>query len=78
MNSDHHCPEQAELSPESRGLLALATTGYALALDAIERERELPAAHWCPVCVACGRSCVPVVGHTGNVRAVLTAREGSK
>jgi hypothetical protein len=75
---EEHDPEQAELSPEARGLFDLATAGYRLALDVIERERQLPAVHWCPVCVACGGSCVPVFGHTGNVRAALTAREGTE
>jgi hypothetical protein len=76
MERDHCYPQQTELSPESRGLFALATVGYRLALDAIERERKLPAAHRCDCCAAIGADCTATVGHTGNVRAVLTAREG--
>jgi hypothetical protein len=75
---EEHDPQQAELSPEASGLLALATATYLLALDVIERERELPAIHRCDCCAAIGADCTATVGHTGNVRAALTAREGSK
>jgi hypothetical protein len=43
----------------------------------IERERELPV-HRCDCCAAIGADCTATVGHTGNVRAALTAREGTE